>query len=166
LKKTGLAGLLIAFLAVTGWAQEPPPQLLLRVTQCLAAKNMLPRSKVTEMTFGYLVDEISYPREKVLFVVKYAAPTSSNGFVFAVFLTEHHDNQVFNIQNNARFVLSNSYKDGVSFEDPPLGGIWTQQRLASAIHRIEKQPRFTFLVKNIRTVDPPIHCESYADTRN
>jgi hypothetical protein len=162
-KKIFLAVLLLACVAATAWPQKQPPQLLIRATYCLAVKDFLPSSKAARMTFGYFLDEESYKPDKVIYLVKYAAPTRSNGLVFAVFLTEHDDYQIFNIQNNASFVLSKDGIDGVSFVEPPLGGGWTQERLASAINRIEKQSRFTIPVKDFLAAEPSIRCESYTD---
>lgn len=87
----------------------------------------------------------------------------SNGFVFAIFLTQRDGRQVFNIQNNASFVLSRDDIDGITFVNPPLGGIWTQEHVISAIKRIEKQRRFTIPVKDLLAATPLTVCESYTD---
>jgi hypothetical protein len=164
-KNTCLALSLLIFLSPIVCAQERAPLLLVRAVQCLAVKQFLPSSKATALSFGYLVDEESYPGEKVLYLINYANPARSDGLVFAIFLTQQRNRQVFNIQNNASFVLSriNFDFDGVSFVDPPLGGDWTQGHLASAIRRIEKQPRFIIPVKDLLTVTPLTDCESYTD---
>jgi hypothetical protein len=72
---------------------------------------------------------------------------------------------VFNIQNNASFVLSKNEPSGVSFVNPPLGGTWTQEHLASAIKEkeIERQPRFALSLKDLFAADPSLVCESYTD---
>ena len=160
-----LALFLWGCLSTTVCAQEEGPKLLVQAAQCLEAKKLLPPSKATGLTFGYLLDEKSYPGEKVLYLVNYAAPARSNGFVFAIFLTEHDGNQVFNIQNNASFVLSKDDRDGVSFVDPPLGGTWTQEHLASAIKRIELLPRFKLRVKDLLKPPDLTQCESYTDKK-
>jgi hypothetical protein len=163
-KKISLAVLLLACIAAaTAWSQEPPPQLLIRAAHCLAVKEELPRSKARALTFGYLVDEESYPGEKVMYVVTYAAPAKSKGLVFAIVLTQLGDKNVFDIQNNASFVLSKDDIHGISFVSPPLGGDWTQERLASAIERIEKQPRFTIPIRDFLASDASTSCESYTD---
>lgn len=151
---------LLTCLAAT--ARRQPPQLLLRAAQCLEAKQFLPSSK-TNLTFGYFLDEKSYPNDKVIYVVNYPSPTRSKGLVFAVFLSQKVGHQEFDVQNNASFVLSKSDPSGVSFENPPLGGTWTQEHLASAIKQIEKQPRFTIPVAELSSVDPSASCESYVD---
>jgi hypothetical protein len=127
-RKINLAISLLICLSATARSrgQAQAPQLLVRAAHCLAVKDNFPSSKTKTLSFGYLLDEKSYPGEKVLYLVNYAAPTGSTGLVFAIFLTEHEGRQVFNIQNNASFVLSKDDRDGVSFVNPPLGGTWTQ----------------------------------------
>ena len=98
-----------------------------------------------------------------MYVVTYATPARSNGLVFAVFITANGGRQDFNIQNNARFVLSKHEPIGVSFVSAPLGGTWTQERLALAIKQIEKQSRFTIPVKDFLASDASTRCESYTD---
>jgi hypothetical protein len=143
----------------------PPPQLLLHTAQCLTAKQFMEPARSKTLTLGFLLDEKSYPGDKVVYLISYATPAGSNGLVFAVLLTERGASQTFNIQNNARFVLSNRDPSGVSFVPggDPLGGIWTQQHLASAIKRIERQPRFTIPVGDLATPDASIRCEAYTD---
>jgi hypothetical protein len=82
---------------------------------------------------------------------------------FAIFLTERDGHPAFNIQHNASFVLSKDEPISVSFVDPPLGGTWTQEHLASAIKEIEKQPRFTLSAKDLSAADPSLVCEAYTD---
>ncbi len=165
MKRVSLAILfLFCFADASAYSQEQPSQLLIHAAHCLFVNDMFPPSKAIALTFGYFLDENSYPGEKVLYVVDYASPARSNGFVFTIVLeTPHEEHQVFNIQNNATFVLSKGGIHGVTFVDPPLGGDWTQERLASAIERIEKQPRFRIPVKDFLSVDSSIHCESYTD---
>jgi hypothetical protein len=163
MKKITLAISLLSWLGATAYSQEQTPQLLLHAAQCLEAKKFLPSSEATKLTFGCFLDEKSYPGDRVIYLVKYAAPARSNGLVFAIFLTEHDGHQAFNIQNNASFVLSKDEPSGVSFVNPPLGGTWTQEHLASAIKEIEKQPRFALSVKDLFAADPSLVCESYTD---
>jgi len=163
MKKITLAISLLFWLGATAYSQEQTPQLLLHAAQCLEAKKFLPSSEATKLTLGYFLDEKSYPGDRVIYLVKYAAPARSNGLVFAIFLTEHDGHQAFNIQNNASFVLSKDEPSGVSFVNPPLGGTWTQEHLASAIKQIEKQPKFTIPVKDLSSMDTSISCEAYTD---
>jgi len=163
MKKISLVILLIACFGATVHAQQQIPPHLFRAAHCLAVKDFLPPSNTGKLTFGYVLDEQSYPGDKVVYLVAYAAPARSNGSVFAVFLTNHGGREIFNIQNNASFVLSKREPIGVSFVNPPLGGTWTQEHLASGIRKIERQSRFAISVKDLLAVDSSISCESYTD---
>ena len=168
LKKIAPVISLLACLGATAQAQHDVPPLLFSAAHCLAVKDFLPQPNAGKVTLGYFLDDESYPGDKVIYVVAFAAPTRSNGTVFAVFLTYTDGHESFNIQNNAGFALSKREPIGVSFVTPPLGGDWTQERLASAVRKIEKQPRFTISGKDLFAANP-CSCESYADpqpTRN
>jgi len=87
MKKITLAISLLFWLGATAYSQEQPPQLLLHAVQCLEAKRFLSSSEAAKLTFGYSLDEKSYPGDRVIYVVKYAAPARSDGLVFAIFLS-------------------------------------------------------------------------------
>ncbi len=157
---------LLFWLGSVAHALEQPPQLLLHATQCLANKNFLHSSRAKAPTFGYFFDKKSYPGDAVIYVIQYASPTRTNGLVFTIFLSERDGIQGFDIQNNARFVLSKDEPIGVTFDDPPLGGGWTQERLASAIKQIEKQPRFSISPKLQSNAPPTVRCEAYTDSHS
>lgn len=159
------AGLAISILICLGaaHAHKKPPRLLTGAAHCLAIKNFLPSSPAERPSFGYFLDQKSYPGDRVIYVVNYAAPGRPNGWVFVIFLTEHDGRQNFNVQNNARFVLSKNEPIGVSFVDPPLGGTWTQQHIAMAIKRIEKRARFILTKKDLLAATPFTTCESYTE---
>jgi hypothetical protein len=156
---------LLMCLSPTAYAQKSPPQLLTRVAHCLAITNFLPSMHGRNRSLGFFLDEKSYAPEKVIYVVNFAGPNKSNGWVFTVFLTEHNGHQHFNIQNNATFVLSKREVDGISFVGPgqPLGGTWTQQHIAMAIKQIEKRARFTLNDEDMSVALPSVTCESYAE---
>lgn len=161
-----MKGALLAMLICLSCAAqaEGDRALLLRgAAHCLAAKSFLPSTEATERTFGYILDEKSYPDERVLYVVAYPSASRRKGFVFTIFLTEHNGRLGFNIQNNARFFLSKDDVDGGSFVDPPLGGVWTQEHLMSAIKQIVKRPRFIISDRDMLAPEPPNSCESYTD---
>jgi hypothetical protein len=106
MRRIALAISLLICLCVTVHSQEQAPQLLTRAAHCLAVKDFLPSSRTKRLSFGYDLDEKSYPGEKVLYLVQYAAPARSNVLVFAIYLTEHDGRQNFNIQNNGSFAQS------------------------------------------------------------
>ena len=154
---------MVMCLSFVSHAQDGGTELLRRAAHCLATKHFLPPSEGRETTFGYFVDEKSYPGEKMLYIVEYPKPSRADGFVFTIFLTDRDGGQHFNIQNNARFQLSKDGDGGVSFATPPLGGTWTQEHLASAIKQIAKQPKFTISSKDMLTIDSSTSCEAYTD---
>jgi hypothetical protein len=144
-------------------AQQKAPPLLVHAAQCLAKKGFFPQSRAATLSLGYFVDEKSYPGEKVLNLIDFTAYHRSDGLVFTIVLTQQGDRQIFNIQNNGSFRLSKDEFDGVRFVDPPLGGTWTQEHIASAIQQIERQNRFTVPVSELSAVAPLVDCESYTD---
>lgn len=165
MKRNVLAILALIIIGANAQAQQQAPQTLIRVAHCLAVKGFLPSSGAGKLSLGYLLDEQSYPGDKVAYVVAFAAPSRSNGKVFAVFVSSKSGHEIFDIQNNASFVLSKRDPVGVSFVNPPFGGTWTQEHLVSAIKAIEKQPRFTISTKDILTTDSSVDCEAYTDSQ-
>ena len=163
MKKLALIVSLFTCIGTTAQAQQHAPGLLLRAAHCLTVKHFLPQSSIGKLTFGYFLDEKSYPGDKVIYVVAFATPTRSNGTVFAVFLSGKDGHETFDVQNNAGFALSKQEPIGVSFVTPPLGGDWTQEHLASAIKRIEKQPKFTITANDMLTIGSSVGCEAYTD---
>lgn len=157
-----LFGIVIS-LGCLAHAQDGETVLLHRAVHCLATKNFLLPIKAGEIKFGFLLDEKSYPGEKMLYVVEYPNPSRADGFVFTVFVTNRDGGQNFNIQNNARFTLSKDSEEGVSFATPPLGGTWTQEHLVFAIKQIEKRSKVTLSMKNLLVVDSSDSCEAYTD---
>jgi hypothetical protein len=155
--------LMVICLSCAAHAEDHGAVLLRRAAHCLAAKSFLPPTKTAKMTFGYLLDEKSYPGEKMLYIVNYPSPSRPDGFAFTIFLTEHDGRLDFNIQNNTRFTLFKDGVKGVTFVDPPLGGTWTQEHLVSAIEQIEKQPRLSISIKNLLAADSSVSCEAYTD---
>jgi len=144
-------------------AQARPPQLLVEATQCLEAKDNFPSQGTKSLMMGYMLDDKSYPGQTVLYVVNYINSSGSKGFVFTIFLTAQNGVRLFNIQNNATFTYLGDSADGVSFDNPPLGGTWTQEHLISAIERIEKEGRFIVPIESGLPPSPSIQCESYTD---
>jgi len=163
MKRNVLAIFALTIIVANAQAQQQAPQILIRAAHCLAAKGFLPSSGTDKFSLGYLLDEQSYPGDKVAYVVAFAVPSRSNGKVFAVFLSSKNSREILDIQNNASFVLSKRAPVGVSFVNPPLGGTWTQEHLVLAIKAIEKQPRFTISTKDILTTDSSVDCDAYTD---
>ena len=155
----------LSFLSVSVWGQDQPPKLLLGAVHCLVAKEFLPNSAMHDASWGYWVDTSSYPGERVLYAVEYARGNRPKGRVFTVFLNDEGRRQVFNIQNNAKFVRAKDDFEGVRFTEDPLWGIWTQEHIIAAIKRIEQQPTFIVILKDAQASQAATFCESYADRR-
>jgi len=144
------------------FAQEQVPPLLRDATRCLAAKTFkIPSSH----GLGYLVDTKSWPGEKVLYVVAYTGQSRSEGYVYTIFLSQNAHRQIFNIQNNAKFVVNKRVPDGVDFVEAPLGGIWTQNHLVTAIKQIGRQLSLSLPASDLREPSSSAVCESYADPK-
>jgi len=162
-----LVPLLVTFVGASCWAQEQPPKLLSDAVHCLVLKKFLPDQALHDSNWGYWVDTHSYPGERVLYAVEYARSNRSTGWIFTIFLSKESNREVFNIQNNARFVRVRKGGEypGVSFPDPPLGGIWTQGHIASAIRKIELQRSFAISMQAVLASQEPTLCQSYTDKR-
>lgn len=162
MKNIALGIILFICLSAPVLARKPPP-ILMGAVRCLAVKHNFPPSRSATRSFGYLIDDKSYPGEEVLYIVNYTAHDKRDGFVFVIFLTQRDGRQVYNIQNNATFTLSEDDVDGITFLNPPLGGVWTQEHLALAIKKIEKRPKFSVPVKAFLSASVSDICESYTD---
>lgn len=140
--------LLVTFVGASCWAQEQPPKLLSDAVHCLVLKKFLPDQALHDSNWGYRVD-------------------THSGWVFNIFLSQKGNREVFHIQNNARFVRVRKGGEypGVSFPDPPLGGIWTQGHIASAIRKIELQRSFAISMQAVLASQEPTLCQSYTDKR-
>ncbi len=160
--------LLFASLSVPISAQEQTPKLLLYGAHCLAVGKQdwlgLAHSSVTSLNMGFLFDTKSYPGEKVLFVVDYSRTAGHGSRVFTIFVGEQSGRQVFDIQNNAKFIKSKKGIGGIDFVEPPLGGTGNQD-LVAAIKRIERKPRFTVPAKDLLAPSADTQCTSYADKK-
>jgi hypothetical protein len=165
--KRSWALLLWIFFSAAALAQEQPPKLLLRAIHCLVVRDFVPHEALHDANWGYWVDTQSYPGSRVLYAVAYARADRHSGWVFSIFLSREAGHDVFNIQNNARFVRVRKGGEypGVSFPDPPLGGVWTQGHIASAIRTIEKLEPFAISMHDARTLQEPASCQSYVDEK-
>ncbi len=163
MKHTFIAALLLFVGAAAASAQNGPPEALMSAAQCLKAKGFLPTSNARSADFGYLIDSNAYPGKHLLYVVEYLTPSQSLGMVYAIFQRNEHGHEVLSIWNNAKFKSSERGKKFITFTEPPLGGIWTQTHLESAIKKIQLEQRFTISADDLRSITGGIRCESYAD---
>ncbi len=161
--------LLLSCFSISAFAQQQSPKLLLEAAHCLATGKQdwlgLAHGKATELTLGYLVDTKSYAK-RALYVVSYMG-SRHQGLVFTILLEQRAGKYNFDIQNNAKFVrvARGGEYDGVSFVEPPLGGVGTQGNIASAVKQIERQRTFTISVADLLKRPASAQCESYADKK-
>ncbi len=169
MKRYSILCLLFTSLSAPLFAQEKTPVLLLNAAHCLAVEKQdwlgLTRSNATTLNLGYLFDTKSYLDEKILFVVDYFDTAGHGGKVFTIFVSERSGRQIFDVQNNARFMKSKKSIGSIEFVEPPLGGTGTQEDLVAAIKRIERGPRFTVPVKDLLAPSAVTQCRSYADKK-
>jgi hypothetical protein len=121
---------------------------------------LLNKRQTRTVRLGYLLDRKSSPGEKYLYVVAYTGSTRNEGFVFGVAVERQGSSRTLTINNNGRFATSGLRVDFVRGGDP-LGGIWTQGHMISAIETIKRRPEFAFRVKNLRASIPSLTCDSY-----
>jgi hypothetical protein len=164
MRQTLILFLLVYYLIPNASSQEKAPELLREATHCLVTEKQgwlaMPKGKSTMFSMAYFVDRKSYPHEEVLYIVSYQTRDHSTGYVFTVFPTQKGSRRIFNVQNNAKFVISSK---GIDFVEAPLGGIWTQEHLEAGIRQAERRPTYTFRASDLLVSTPLIGCESYAD---
>jgi hypothetical protein len=156
-----LISFLCVFLFTPSLASQNIPTLLTEAIQCLKQKHQLLDTYKMPLSFGYTVDDKSYPGERVIYLVHFPNSSSGENFAFAIFLTYESGKTIFNIQNNASF-LTNKYKI-IEFVNPPLGGVWTQQHLSDAIIRIAASPRYRIHKLASNETSGATICHSYTD---
>lgn len=160
MKKLPLLLLLSIYLSGAVCAQELTPPLLRDAAHCLVAKEFLAPSAYN---MGYLITTRDWPGEEVVYVVAYSGSSRTKGRVFTVFITKQGDREVFDIQNNAKFVRTKMDPDGINFVEEALGGVWTHERLISAIKQIEKKPQFEVSVNDLTKASINTACQTYTD---
>jgi hypothetical protein len=138
-----------------------------RAVYCLAKKGFISGNRAgARQLFGFLGDNKSYPGKRMLYVVQYTRASRRRGQAFSIVRAEKNGRQIFDIQNNSGFSIAGRGPEPVSFVSPPLGGVWTQQHLASAIEQIAELPRYSVSVARLRASPSSVDCQSYADPRS
>lgn len=161
MKRTYLTICLAFAFALVARAKANTPPLLVGAAHCLVTKHQLHATQNKSYTLGYFLDAKSYPGDKVMYVVEFNNVDKNIGAVFVIFLSKQNEAQVFDIQNNANFIINTH---GISFPNPPLGGIWTHEHIISAIKVIEKGQRFVVPAHSTSIVSSGIACKSYTDS--
>ncbi len=153
---------MVGLFASAGLAQEAP-ELLSASAHCLVTENQdwlgLNETKAASVKLGYIIDTKSYPHEKHLFVIAYTG--KRQGRVFDIKVEIKGAKERFTIENNSSYLHSSK---GISFVDPPVGGVWTTEHLQTAVKRIElESTQHVLFTKDLRSPRAQTECRSYAD---
>jgi hypothetical protein len=157
--------LLCLSLGTVASPQEQSSTVLRQAGHCLVegpdAKKLLRHDRKV-LNLGYYVDTQAYPGEQTVYVVDYEENNPNKGMAFVFFVGDKNARRVYRLENNASFVRK---KKGIEFLEPPLGGVWTEEHLQTAIEHINQQPTIEFKVKELKEKFPDVRCESYSDAR-
>jgi hypothetical protein len=141
------------------------PELLTDAAYCLVTEKHdwlgVAKTKMPKVQMSFMVDTTSFPGEKHLVVVSFDGPRS--GRVFDIKLSNHRGKTIFKIENNAKFVYS---RESSKFTEPPLGGVWTTERLQSAISKIRAGKRkYDLSISELLASSRKLECTSYASDK-
>jgi len=101
-------------------------------------------------------DSSSYPGERHLVIVVMRGDRS--GEVFDTRLQREGGKQKFTIENNADFKATGKL---ITFNNPPLGGVWTQDYLKRSINKSLVSRHWKLAVKSLQQPQVNILCRSY-----
>ncbi len=157
---------------ISVYAQDRPPDLLFGAAHCLASHNHVWGNSVVHRTLtlnlGYVLDTRSWPGQRVMYVVAYTNNERTTGLVFTARVDKRGGHQSIRVANNARFVIRSVGEDvvsGVDFVEPPLGGNWTVEHLASAIKQIKKGSLYRLPLSEALLPRTDIECSTYGDEK-
>lgn len=152
-----------AWAALPAQITDPPPDELLDAAHCLATASQdwlgLAKDNPAQLEMGYVSDNKSYPGQDLLNVVDYTTRTHSAGMVFN-FLTKGKDpHRILRLQFRTRFRQTDDGTQQLELVDPPLGGIWTQDQVLSAIRQIGFHT-YTVPISDVFNRPRGVQCES------
>jgi hypothetical protein len=153
---------LLLTLAPTALPQSPCIPEVRRVTHCIKAGDREwltePLANARSLRVAMVHDRTSYPGEDTIVVV--VLETDYKGQFFAVQADCKKEQCTYDIQNNGSFTFKKNHFD---FVDPPLGGVWTQERLERNIKKALSS-RVTWLeVSSVLKPISRVRCTSYAE---
>lgn len=163
MKSLPLLLLVCAAAALPAQIPDPAPDELLDAAHCLASAGgdwlNLAKDNPALLEMGYVTDSKSYPGQNLLNVVDYTTRTHSAGMVFT-FLTKGKDpHRVLHLQYRTRFRQSDDGSQQLELLDPPLGGIWTQEQVLSAIRQIGFHT-YTIPIADVLNRSGAVQCDS------
>ncbi len=167
---------LLLFLCAAACAQlaVPPPDDLLDAGHCIAIAQQdwfgIAQNHPLDLDLGFVSDPKAYQGNDLLYIVNYTTPTHSEGRVYTLlahgrqpvhnFLSHGKDShRVLQLQYRTAFRQSDDGSQQIELADSPLGGIWTQDRILSAIHRVGFHT-WTIPVADLQNRSSAVQCES------
>jgi hypothetical protein len=157
---------LILWSGLAAHSQSNSSELLRGASHCLAVEDTdwlsVQDSHAKSIRVSYVIDTVSYPGGKTIYVVAYEGSGRAKGEIFDVVYQQKDRKTIFDVQNNGSFVRSGNKID---FVDPPLGGVWTQAHLMRAIKRAGLRPEVLFDVKELSASFPSVTCKSYVSDK-
>jgi hypothetical protein len=152
--------LLFTFIVALSAVADAPTEMR-NAAHCVVAGDrhwlQPPLTELDQLKVAFVRDHTSYPGEFHLVIIFLAS--RSSGQVFDLKEQRTKDLTRFSVENNGSFRVS----DGkVAFVDPPLGGVWTQEHLASDIKRALANTHYEISRRSLERVRG-ISCTSYVD---
>jgi len=178
-----LAPFLLFLCASAAGAQitVPPPAGLLDAGHCLATSHQdwlgLAQTHPYDLELGYVDVPKAAHGDDLIYIVHYTTPTHTEGVVYTLLahgrdsLFAHGESlfghgkeshRTIQLQYRTAFRQSDDGSEQLVLVDPPLGGIWTQDRILSAIHQVGFHT-WTIPVTDLENRPAAIDCESSPD---
>lgn len=161
-RKNLVALLVLSGLSGAACAQQVPP-LLLHAATCLASKQQLPTAANSSLSLGGWTDTKAYPGKKVLYLIATSGSNHNAGRLYAIFYSEYHHHQTFDVQNGTTFVQSTDGKGTINYVVPPIGLADAEPSFTAAIQQLNSQPRYTVTGPQISGKMTHTRCKSYID---
>jgi hypothetical protein len=150
--------------ALRAQAPEPLPEPLLEAAHCLANTNhdwLGLAHDASQLDLGYVVEPTPYRGEEQLYLVEYTNKIHSRGSIFAFLADGKEPHRVLRLEYKAAFRRSVDGSRHLELVDPPLGGIWTQEQLFSAIRQVGFETH-TVSVADLLLPSDSVECDSAA----
>lgn len=154
-----LLKLLIAFCTTAPiFAQEVSKSIMSDAAHCVVYgdQDWLEGRQHSTVTLSAVFDTISYPKRPYLILLVHTGRRS--GQAFSIQMDKIGNKRAFMIQNNADFEMIGRH---VSYTNPPLGGVWTQNHLSKSIAKAMTSRLYTLPMSSLTVGRGDIECSSY-----
>ena len=151
--------------ALRAQAPEPLPEPLFDAAYCLANSGhdwLGLAHDASQLDLGYVIEPSPYRGEEQLYLVEYTNEAHSRGSVFVFLALGKESHRALRLEYKAAFRRSIDGSRRLELVDPPLGGIWTQEQLLSAIRKVGFETH-TLSVADLLLPPPnPAQCDAAA----